>query len=86
MNRKVKSFKQTVFLLEQCAVSKLTTTKYCTVFRPWHRPTIVQPLACCPVDDTLFEVSPEIRSCRCAKSLLLLWKPCNIAAGSIKPI
>jgi len=25
-------------------------------------PTIVFPLVCCPVDDTLFEVGPEIRS------------------------
>jgi len=27
MNRKVKSFKQTVFLTEQCAVSKVTTSQ-----------------------------------------------------------
>jgi len=26
-----------------------------------HSPTIVLPLVSCPVDDTLFEVSPEIR-------------------------
>ena len=31
------------------------------VFRPRHRPTIVLPLVYCPVDNTSFEVSPEIR-------------------------
>jgi len=34
MNRKVKSFKQTVFLLEQCAMSKVTTSVRRAVFRP----------------------------------------------------
>jgi len=35
MNRKVKSFKQTVFfVLEQCAVSNATTTVQSAVFRP----------------------------------------------------
>jgi len=41
MCRKVKSFKQVVFLSEQCAVSKLTTTVRSAVFWSWHRPTIV---------------------------------------------
>jgi len=36
MNRKVKSFKQTVFLSEQCAVSKVTTSVQRAVFQPWH--------------------------------------------------
>jgi len=31
------------------------------VVRHRHSPTIVSPLVCCPVDDTLFEVGPEIR-------------------------
>jgi len=32
------------------------------VFRLWHRPTIVLLLVYCPVDNTLFEVSPETTS------------------------
>jgi len=57
MNRKVKSVKQTVFLSEQCAVSKVTTSVRSAVFRPWHRP-IVFSLAYRPVDNIrmLFEV------------------------------
>jgi len=31
------------------------------VFRHWHNHTIVLQLVYCPVDDTLFEVVPEIR-------------------------
>jgi len=30
------------------------------VFWHWHSPTILLSVVCCPVDDTLFEVSPEI--------------------------
>ena len=30
------------------------------VLWPWHRHTIVFTLVCCPVENTLFEVSPEI--------------------------
>jgi len=40
MNRKVKSFKQAVFLSEQCAVLNVTSVRS-AVFRPWHRPTIL---------------------------------------------
>jgi len=79
MNKKVKSFKETVFLSEQCAMSKVTTSVQRAVFRPRHRPTIVFPLVYCSVDNTLFEVSPEIR-CLCASSHYG-----NHAAGS-KPI
>jgi len=61
MNKKVKSFKQTVFLSDQCTVSDITTSVQSAVFRHWHRPTIVLPLVFCPVDNTLFEISPEIR-------------------------
>jgi len=61
MNRKVKPFKQTVFLSEQCAMSKVTTSVRRAVFRLWHMLTIVFPLVYCPVDNTLFKVSPEIR-------------------------
>jgi len=73
MNRKVKSFKETVFLSEQCAMSKVTTSVQRAVFQPRHRPTIVFPLVYCPVYNTLFEVSPEIRRSG-ASSLLLLWQ------------
>jgi len=60
MNKKVIFFKQTVFLLEQCAVSQVTTSVRSVVFQPWHRPTIVFPLVYCLVYNTLFEVGPEI--------------------------
>jgi len=41
-------------------MSKVTTNVRRAVFRPRHRPTIVFPLVYCHVDNTLFEVSPEI--------------------------
>jgi len=65
-----------VFISEQSAVSKVTTSVRSAVFRPWHRPTIVLLLVYCPVDNTFFEVSPEI-SCLDVSSryCLLLWKP-----------
>jgi len=50
MNRKVKSFNQTVFLSEQCAVSKDTTRVRSAVFRPWHRRTIILPLVYCLIN------------------------------------
>jgi len=64
MNRKVKCVEQTVFVLEQCAASKVTTSVQSAVFPWWHRSTVVLPLVYCPVDKTLFDVSPEIR-CSC---------------------
>jgi len=79
MNRKVKSFKQTVFLSEQCAMSKVTTGVRRAVFRPRHRPTIVFLLVYCTIDNTLFEVSPEIR-CSGASSHYCCYG--NHAAGS----
>jgi len=45
------------------------------VFRHRHSLTIVLPLVCCAVDDTLFEISTEIRGLGMSTSLLLLWKP-----------
>jgi len=53
MNRKVKSFKQTVFLSEQCAMSKVITSVWSAVFQLWHRPSIVWY-------NTSFEVGSEI--------------------------
>jgi len=82
MNRKVKSLKQTVFLSEQCAVSKVITNVRSTVFRPWHRHAVVLLLLYCPVDNTLFEVCPEIR-CSGVSSRYCCYG--NHAAGS-KPI
>jgi len=61
MNRKVKSVPQTVFLLEQCKVSKVTASVQSAVLQPRHRLTIILLLVYCPVDNTLVEVSPEIR-------------------------
>jgi len=37
--------------------------------------TIVLPLVHCRVNDTLFEISTEIRGLGMSTSLLLLWKP-----------
>jgi len=37
MNGKVKSFKQTAFSSEHCAMSKVTSV-WSALFRPWHRP------------------------------------------------
>jgi len=37
------------------------TSVWNAVFQPWHKPTTVLLLVYCPVDNTLFEVSPEIR-------------------------
>jgi len=67
---------------EQCAVTKVTRMFEAPSFPPWHRPTIILPFVYCPVDNTLFDVSPEIRcssvsSCDCCHR--------NHAAGS-KPI
>jgi len=53
INRNVKSFKQTVFLSEQRAMSKVATSARRAVFRPWQRPTIVFPFVYCPVNNTL---------------------------------
>ena len=35
------------------------------VLRHWHSPTIVLSLVYCPVDDTLFEISPSVSSRYC---------------------
>ena len=59
MNRKVKSFKQTVFLLEQCVIPKVPTSVRSAIFWRWQ-PTIILPLIYWFVDKMLFEVSAEI--------------------------
>jgi len=82
MNRNVKSFKQAVFLSEQCAMSKVTTSVRRAVVRPWHRHTIVFPVGYCLVDNTLFKLSQEIR-CSGVSSHYCCYG--NNAAGS-KPI
>jgi len=68
MNRKVESFIQTVFLLEQCAVSKVTTSVWSAVFWPRHRPTIV--FVYCPVNDTLFKLSSDLHCFGCVQVFL----------------
>ena len=66
MNRNVKTFKQqTVFLSEQCAVSKVTTSVLSADFHHWL--TIILPLVYCP--DMLFKVSPDFHCFRRVKSL-----------------
>jgi len=70
MNRKVKSFKQTVFLSEHCAVSQDIASVRSAVFQPRHRPTIVVLVVYCAV-----EISAEIRSSGATSY-------CNHAAGS----
>ena len=73
MNRNVKSWKQAVFLSELCAMSKVITTVRSTVFRSWHRPTIVLLLVYYRVDNTLFEVSPVRVTVNSMKLVLQRW-------------
>jgi len=80
MNRKLKSLKQTLFLSEQCAPLKVTEGIWSAVFRPWRGPTNFLPLVFCPVDKTLFEVSPEI-CCSGVSSRHCCYG--NLAVGSI---
>jgi len=70
-----------VFLSEHCAGSKVITSVQSAVFQPRHSPTIVLPLAYCPVDNTLFEASQEIHCSDVSKRYCYG----NHAAGS-KPI
>jgi len=65
MNRKVKSFKQTLFLLEQHNV--LPYQQLQQVFE-----VLYFGLVYCPVDDTLFKMSLDLRYFSCVKSLLFL--------------
>jgi len=69
MYRRVKSFKQTVFLSQHCVMSKVTSF-LSAIFRPWHRLTIVLPLVYCPVDN-IYAVRSQPRNSRfrCVKSL-----------------
>jgi len=63
MNRKGKSLNKQCFYQNNkmfCGINSYNTCSN-AVFQHWHSPTIVLPLVCCPVDDTLFEVGPEIR-------------------------
>jgi len=60
-----------VFLSEECVVSKVTTSVRSAIFLHWHRPAIVPPLYCL-VDDTLFEVSPEIRCSVCQVATVVM--------------
>jgi len=70
-----------VFLSEQCAVSKVTTSVRSSVFQPWHRPTIVLLLVYCHFDNTFSKsakkVTVRVSSCYYCYG--------NNAAGS-KPI
>ena len=36
---------------------------------------IYETLVYCPLNDTLFEVSPNLHYFRCVRMLLLMWKP-----------
>jgi len=77
MNRKAKPLKQTVFLSEQCAVSKVTTSVRSAVFQPRHRPVIALLLIYCPVDNTIIRSQTRNSLFGCVKSLLFLWKTCS---------
>ena len=61
-NRKVTLLTDSVSIGAVCGVKNYITSVRHAVFRPWHRPRIVLPLVYCPVDGTLSEGSPEIRS------------------------
>jgi len=60
-------------------MSEVTTSVQRAVFQPWHRRTIAFPLIYCHVNNTLFEVSPEI-CCLGASSHCCCYG--NHAAGS----
>jgi len=82
MNRKVKSLKETVFLSEEYAVSKVIASVRSAVFQTWRSTTIVLLFVYCPVDNMLFEVNSQIQclgvsTCYCCYG--------NHTAGS-KPI
>ena len=64
MNRKVNILNSVSIGIIKCfavPVSKVTACVRVLVFRHWHRSTIVLPVVYCPVDDTMFEMSPEVR-------------------------
>jgi len=50
-----------LFLSWHYAVSNVIPSVRSAVFKLRHRPTIDLPLVYCPVNNTLFEISPEIR-------------------------
>ena len=61
MNRNVKSFEQTAFLSQRCAVSEclvFEVLSFCLDIDP--QSFRQSPLVYCPVDDTLFEVIPDL--------------------------
>jgi len=59
MHRKV-NFLNSVSIWTVCSV-KVTTSVWSAVSQPQHRPAIVLLPVYCPVDNTLFEISPKIR-------------------------
>jgi len=69
MNRKGKSLNKQCFYRDNKMFWVIKSCNTCSnaAFRHWHCPTIVLPLVYRPVDDTLFEVGPEIR-CSCVSS------------------
>jgi len=73
MNRKVNSFKQTVFLSEQCAMSKVTSVLR-AVFQLWHRLKLFSH-SFIALSITRRSKSAQKFAVQCIKSLLLLWQP-----------
>jgi len=71
-----------LFLSEDRAVSKVTTTVQRAVFWPWNRPTIILLLIYCRVVNTLFEASPEI----CCLGVWIHYCCCGNHAVGSKPI
>jgi len=82
MHRKVKSFKQRVFLSEQRVVSKITSVQN-AAFRPRHSAIIVLPLVLPRIDDMLFEISPKIR-CSDVSSRCCCYETTRLVLSQIK--
>ena len=87
MNRKVESFIQTVFLLEQCAVSKVTTSVWSAVVWPRHRPTIVFAICLLPCQwhavqtqlrSPLFRVCPSFFETECTNQTQKKTRQCPV--------
>ena len=82
VNRKVKYLKQTVFLSEQCATCQKLRLFEVQSFGLDTGPQFVLPLVYCPVDNGLFEVSPEI--CRSGVSSRYCCYGTQLVLGQLK--
>jgi len=75
MNRKVKTFKQTAFLSEQCALSKVTTTAQCSLSALTQAWSFCQSFIALSIMQYVVRIQPRNPLFGCVKSLMLLRKP-----------